>query len=94
MKRTTIFSRASKSDPEAPSVDVDRARAIWEEYQKHHDIAPFIDQAAGIEPESGRVWFGESGLDIQKKMHAEGIDSPFYCVRVGYDYYLRKGAHR
>jgi hypothetical protein len=75
-------------------VDVDRAKAIWDDFQKQHDITPLIDQAAGIEPISGRIWFGESGLEIRKQMLADGIDAPFYCVRVGYDYYVRKGARR
>ena len=77
-----------------PSLNVERAKAIWEEYQKHHDVSPLKDQAAGIEPVSGRVCFGESGLEIRDKMLAEGVDAPFYCVRVGYDYYLRKGGRR
>jgi hypothetical protein len=77
-----------------PRVDVDRAKAIWDDFQKDHDIGPLVDQAAGIEPESGRIWFGESGLEIRQKMLADGIDAPFYCVRVGYDHYLRKGARR
>lgn len=76
------------------SVDVDRAQAIWADYQKNHDITPLLEQAAGIEPISGRVWFGESGLEIRDQMLSEGIDAPFYCVRVGHDYYLRKGTRR
>jgi hypothetical protein len=27
-------------------------------------------------------------------MRAEGIDAPVYLVRVGYDYYVRKGSRR
>lgn len=77
-----------------PPLDVDRAKEIWAEYQKHHDVSPYKELAAGIEPVSGRVWFGESGLEVRDKMLADGIDAPFYCVRVGYDYYLRKGGRR
>ena len=51
-------------------------------------------QAAGIDPVSGRIWFGESATDIWQQMEAEGIDIPLYYVRVGYDYYVRKGGHR
>ena len=64
-----------------PSLNVER-KEIWAEYQKHHDVSPYKDLAAGIEPVSGRVWFGESGLEIRDKMLAEGINAPFYCVRV------------
>jgi hypothetical protein len=27
-------------------------------------------------------------------MEAEGVMVPLYFVRIGFDYYLRKGAHR
>ena len=53
-----------------------------------------IGQTAGIDPISGGVWFGESAADIWRQRQAEGLDSPVYCVRVGYEYYLRKGSHR
>jgi len=74
--------------------DTEKALQIWEEYQRQHDLSARKDQPVGIDPISGRVWFGESGLDIKRQMLAEGIDRPFYCVRVGHDYYLRKGGHR
>ena len=77
-----------------PPLDVDRAKEIWSAYQKQHDVSPYKDLAVGIDPVSGRVWFGESGLEIRVKMLADGIDAPFYCVRVGYDYYVRKGGRR
>ena len=50
-------------------------------------------KTAGIEPTSGRVWFGESAADVHRQKLAVGIDAPMYVVRVGYDYYLRKGRH-
>jgi hypothetical protein len=74
--------------------DTARALQIWAAYQKQHDVSDRIGQAVGIDPVSGRVWFGESALDIAKQMDAEGTFAPFYCVRVGYDYYQRKGGHR
>ena len=76
------------------TVDVERACQIWEEYQKQQDVFDRIGQTAGIDPVSGRVWFGESGIDIYKQMEAEGAITPVYLVRVGYDYYVRKGGHR
>jgi len=73
--------------------DADTARAlqIWADYQQQHDVSDRIGQAVGIDPVSGRVWFGESALDIRRQMDAEGIDAPLYLLRVGFDYYLRKG---
>jgi hypothetical protein len=77
-----------------PTVDIERAQAIWEEYQRHHDITPLINQTAGIDPVSGQIWFGESALEVHDKMVADGVNRPFYAVRVGYNYYLRKGGRR
>ena len=74
--------------------DVARAQQIWAQYQKEHDVSNRIGQAAGIDPFSGRVWFGDTGLDIRRQLQAEGIDAPFFCVRVGSDHYWRKGGRR
>ena len=45
--------------------DADTARAlqVWAEYQQHHDVSVHIGQTAGIDPVSGRIWFGESAID-------------------------------
>ena len=74
-------------------VDIERAKQIWAEYQKQHDVSDRLGQAVGIDPVSGRVWFGESGIEIREQMDAEGTVAPVYLVRVGYDYYVRKGRH-
>lgn len=74
--------------------DSARARQIWETYQKEHDVSARLGQAVGIDPATGQVWFGESAKDIFFQREAEGIRSPFYCVRVGSDFYIRKGGHR
>ncbi len=74
--------------------DTIRALQIWADYQKQHDVSDRLGQAVGIDPTSGRIWFGESALDIRRQMDAEGVDTPLYLLRVGCDYYLRKGGHR
>jgi hypothetical protein len=74
--------------------DTTKAVEIWNEYQCQHDISAMRGQTAGIDPSSGRVWFGESASDIWEQMEKEGIDTPLYYVRVGLDYYVRKGDHR
>ncbi len=73
--------------------EADTARAIrfWEEYQKTHDVTGQRGQVVGIDPEGGRIWFGASAVEIKRQMDAEGFEKPVYCVRVGSDYYLRKG---
>ena len=78
----------------ATPVDTVRARAIWVQYQCEHDVSKHLGQAVGIDPVSERIWFGTKALDIARQMRAEGIDRPFYCVRVGADFYGRKGGRR
>jgi len=82
------------ASPIQSSVDVDRARAIWSDYCRSNDISALEGQTAGIEPVTGRIWFGESAIEVHDKMVADGVDMPFYAVRVGLDYYLRKGGSR
>jgi hypothetical protein len=77
-----------------PKVDVQRAEKIWARYCAEHDTSKLKDQAAAIEPVSGRIWFGESAIDVREKMLADGIVAPAYLIRVGYDHYLRKGGRR
>jgi hypothetical protein len=76
--------------------DADTARAlqVWADYQKHHDVSAQIGQTVGIEPDSGRIWFGGSATDIRRQMDLEGLDTPLLCLRVGSDYYVRKGGRR
>ena len=78
----------------ANTVDSAKAQEIWAKYQREHDVSSRKGQAVGIEPVSGKIWFGRKALDIAQQMRAEGIDRPFYCVRVGSDYYGRKGGRR
>ena len=74
--------------------DTARARQIWADYQQQHDISDRIGQTAGIDPVSGRIWFGESAKDIVQQMDAAGAFTSLYFVRVGFDYYVRKGGHK
>jgi hypothetical protein len=73
--------------------DVARARQIWAEYQKTHDVSDRRGQTAGIDPVSGTIWLGTSIADVVEQMQASGLDTPLYFARVGYEYYYRKG-HR
>ena len=69
----------------------ERAREFWREYQKQHDVSGLRGQVAAVDPESGRVWIGESAIDALDRMNADGEDTPVWFVRVGYDYYVTKG---
>lgn len=68
-----------------------RARQFWEEYQRQHDLSDRKGQAVGIDPKTGRVWFGESMIDIGAQMDAENCFTPLLFLRVGQNYYKRKG---
>src|SRR5262245_13443289 len=71
--------------------EIEDALAIWAEYQRQHDLSDRIGQAAGIDPSTGRVWFGERAGDIARQQEAEGISTPVFLVRVGSPGYVRKG---
>ena len=64
------------------TVDTAKAREIWDEYQRRHDVSDRAGQAVGIDPVSGRIWFGESAKDIWRQMDEEGTRTPIYCLRV------------
>ena len=76
--------------PEWTEADSSRCKQIWAEYQKQHDITERIGQTAGIDPKSGRIWFGDTALEIVEKRETEGLTSPLFFERVGYEAYLRK----
>lgn len=75
-------------------VNVEKARSIWAEYQRTHDLSDHEGQAVGIDAESGRIWFGSSASDILTQQKAEGQTKPLLFVRVGSEYYTRKGGRR
>ena len=70
------------------------ARQIWAEYQHQHDLSSRLGQTAGIDPRSGRIWFGESVRDIINQRDAEGLTSPLFFERVGSKTYYHKGHRR
>jgi hypothetical protein len=74
--------------------DSSRAQEIWSEYQQLHDVSEKVGQTVGIDPVSGRVWFGDSIQDVIAQRDAAGSDTPLFFVRVGSATYYRKGAHR
>jgi hypothetical protein len=70
-----------------------KAKQIWIAYQQQHDLSAQVGQTVGIDPASGRIWFGESIQDVVAQREAEGLDSPLFFERVGSATYFRKGAH-
>lgn len=71
-----------------------RAKKIWLEYKKQHDLSNRIGQTAGIDPKSGRIGFGDSIRDVVSQRDAEGFSSPLFFERVGSKAYFRKGSHQ
>jgi hypothetical protein len=76
------------------AADVERAKQIWADYQAAHDVSDRKGQAVGIDPQTGQVWFGESATAIWQQMEAQGSARPLVFMRVGSDYYVRKGGRR
>jgi hypothetical protein len=89
-----VNSGASRSIATWTERETTRALEIWAEYQQEHALADRAGETAGIDPNTGRVWLGESASDIWQQMDVEGVDVPLYFVRVGSDYYVRKGGRR
>ena len=73
--------------------DSRKAKQIWKEYQKQHNLSNRIGQTAGIDPKTKQIWFGASIRDIVMQRNAEGLTSPLFFERVGSATYLRKGGH-
>jgi hypothetical protein len=71
-----------------------RAKEMWSKYQQDHDVSEKIGQTAGIEPVSGRIWFGNSIQDVIAQRDADGSAAPLFFVRVGSTTYYRKGGRR
>jgi hypothetical protein len=66
-----------------------KALAVWQDYQKSHDVSAQKGQTAGIDPESGRVWFGKSPSDIWDQLKDEGLTIPLVYLGVGMVHYAR-----
>lgn len=73
--------------------DSARAKQIWVQYQRQYDLSDRVGQTVGIDPQSGKLWFGESILDIVSQRDGQGLTSPLFFERVGSETYLNKG-HR
>jgi len=74
--------------------DSSRAQQLWSDYRQHNDLSERAGQTAGIDPENGRIWFGDSIQDVVARRDAAGSQAPLFFVRVGFETYYRKGGHR
>jgi len=76
------------------AADTARAKAIWAEYQRTHDLSGRLGETVGIDPVSGALWFGTSIADVVSQRDADGSDSPLFFARIGAETYWRKGGRR
>jgi hypothetical protein len=74
--------------------DSNRAQEIWSEYRQRNDVSANAGQTAGIDPVSGRIWFGDSIQEVVAQRDADGSAAPLFFIRVGAETYYRKGGHR
>jgi hypothetical protein len=77
--------------PRLTDAQIQHAREFWAEYQRQHDVSDRLGQAVGIDPIGERVWFGESAIDVRNELDAQGVEPGLVFLRVGKDYYIRKG---
>lgn len=83
-----------KLGPRLKPADIVKAQSLWAQYQQSHDVSTQQNQVAGIDPQTGRIWFGKTGLDIAHQQDAEGEVHPLYMVTVGKEYFVQKGGRR
>jgi hypothetical protein len=81
-------------DTALTDADIEKASRLWADYQRTHDVTGHTGQAVGIDPATGQVWFGDSARDIALRREATGLWTPLFFLRVGQDYYARKGGGR
>ena len=60
-----------------------RAQDVWERYERDHDLTTQRGKVAGIDPETVRIWIGESGVEVAEQMEAEEVEAPVYLIRIG-----------
>ena len=74
--------------------DTARAKELWADYQREHDLSGRQGQTVGIDPASGALWFGDSIGDVVSQRDSAGLDTPLFFERVGAQTYWRKGGRR
>jgi hypothetical protein len=82
------------SAPTKINLDIEKAKRIWEEYERTHDLTGKERMAVGIDPETGEVQFGETAKAITLRLIDEGRNKPLYFRWVNNPIYTRKGSCR
>jgi len=74
--------------------DTALAEQIWLDYQVQHDLSKHSGKTAGVDPEFGRVWIGDSIQNVLAQRDAVGINALLFFERIGAATYYRKGGRR
>jgi hypothetical protein len=82
------------SQLERLDVDVEKAKQIWNDYERTHDLSAIGHVAVGIDPRTGEIHFGESAKAITLRLVQEGRNTPLFFRWVDNPYYTRKGGRR
>lgn len=72
-------------------LDGEKAKQIWAEYERTHDLHGMEHLAVGIDPDTGVVHFGTSMKDIGNRLDREGRFRPLYYRWVNRPNYYRHG---
>lgn len=74
--------------------DSAKAKQLWVDYQRQHDVSARVGETVGIDPHAEQFWFGESIADVVAQHDANGLSGPLFFERVGARTYWRKGGRR
>ncbi len=76
-------------------LDGAKAKSIWAEYQRTHDVSAFRGQVVGVDPVSGDVFIGgRASGELVDRLLTEGLWRPLLVWRVGFNYYGRRRERR
>ena len=77
-----------------PKLDTEKAKQIWAEYERTHDLSGMEKLAVGIDPETGDVHFGKSMMEIGERLRSEGRFKPLFYRWVSDPSYFHRGVRR
>lgn len=78
--------------PNSLKLDFDKAKALWEAYQRTHDVSGLDGKEVGVDPDTEEIFFGDGFADIGGKLMAEGKFRPLAYFRVGRPTFWECGA--
>ncbi len=72
----------------------DRAKQIWADYERAHDLSDRQNEAVGIDPDTGEIHFGSSMEEIGDRLGREGRFKPLFYRWVNDPSYYHFGGRR